>query len=186
MFPWLAFVLLEDAGDSTGTPTTNNCGSTVGICSACITADSSKPYWDGDSCVSCAAGTENAKPFLDGSQCVRECTNEQSVSADDTTCVASCSKDYILVDSYGIVHKKCRENWSCTSEGYEYDDPEAKETICVSARVATKDMRMLRLTNVSQLPRRMRTNSISLTERTNAKTTSIFSLEKTAQSATQS
>ena len=132
----LALVLLGDARDSTGTVTADNCDSTVGICSACMTADSSKPYWDGESCVSCAVGTVNARPFLDGDQCVSECSNEQFVSEDDTTCVASCVRGYILVDNYEIVHKKCRQNSGCNYDGgYEYDDPKSKETICVSASV---------------------------------------------------
>ena len=85
--------------------------------------------------MSCAAGTANAKPFLDGDKCVSKCSNEQFVSVDDTMCVAECENRYIVVNSYGILHKKCKENWSCTPEGYEYDDPESKETICVSASV---------------------------------------------------
>ena len=122
MLPWLALVLLEDAGGSAGTATTDNCDSAVGVCSACKTTDSSKPYWNGESCVSCAAGTANAKSFLDDDQCVDECSNGQFVSEDDTTCVASCNnKGYILMDSYEIVHKKCRKYSQCSSNGgYEY------------------------------------------------------------------
>ena len=47
------------------------------------------------------------EPFLDGNQCVSECSDEQSVSADDTACVASCVRCYVLVDSSEIEHKKC-------------------------------------------------------------------------------
>ena len=124
MFLQLALVLLEDAGGSAGTATTDNCGNENGVCSVCKTADSSKPYWNGESCVSCAAGTANAKPFLDGDQCVSECSNEQFVSVDDTTCVADCNdRGYILVDSYEIVHKKCRKySWCDYEGGYEYVD----------------------------------------------------------------
>ena len=51
-------------------------------------------------------------------------------------CVADCINGYILVDSYGIEHKKCRQNSGCNYDGgYEYNDPELKETICVSASV---------------------------------------------------
>ena len=57
MLLWLAFVLLEDTGN---TDTATECTTANAVCLACVSADSSKPYWDGESCVSCAAGTENA------------------------------------------------------------------------------------------------------------------------------
>ena len=88
-----------------------------------MSTDSSKPYWNGERCVSCAAGTKNAAPFLDGDQCVSECSNGQVVSADDTKCVTYCENGYILVNSYGIIHQKCKKDWFCRDEGgYEYDD----------------------------------------------------------------
>ena len=72
----LVLVLLEDAGDSSGTATTDSCGTENGVCDACITVDSSKPYWDGENCVSCAAGTNNANLFFDteSKTCVKECS----------------------------------------------------------------------------------------------------------------
>ena len=119
----LALVLLEDAGDSAGAVTAPGCSNKEGVCDACTTVDSSKPYWNGESCVSCAAGTANAKPFLDGDQCVSKCSNEQFVSMDDTTCTTGCEDRYILTDSYGIEHKKCMQSSLCDREGeYYYHD----------------------------------------------------------------
>ena len=117
MLLWLARVLLEDAGNSITATMIDNCGNTIGVCDACITMNSSKPYWNGESCMSCAIGTESERPFLDDKKCVSECSNGQSVSVDDTTCVASCENGYMLVNSYEIVHKKCKENLWCNSEG---------------------------------------------------------------------
>ena len=63
-----------------------------------------------------------------------------------------------------------------------------KQFVCprLSARIITIDMCMLRLINVSQFPRRMRTSLTSPTECTRAKTASIFLLEKTAPGVIQS
>ena len=75
----LALVLLGDARSSAGAVTADNCDSAIGVCSACITADSSKPYWDGESCVSCAAGTDSSNPYF---------------NSESKTCVTSCPLTY--------------------------------------------------------------------------------------------
>ena len=88
-----------------------------------MSANVSKPYWDGKNCVSCATGTENAKPFLDGDQCVKNCSGKQFVDKYDPICVASCENGYILMDSYGILHKKCLYMGACIDEaGFDYYD----------------------------------------------------------------
>ena len=59
MIPWLALVLLDDTGDSAGTATADDSCDGNGVCKACMTGNLRQPYWNGESCVSCAVGTGN-------------------------------------------------------------------------------------------------------------------------------
>ena len=94
MLHWLALVLLEDAGDSAGAVTAPSCETENAVCQACIDVNEALPYWNGESCVSCAAGTANAKPFLDVSdsfrRCVGSCGERFVDDSDGPKCVDTC------------------------------------------------------------------------------------------------
>ena len=65
--------------------------------------------YDGNNVCRTCAELDEKKPFWSGSECAAACPDEQFVSEDDAKCVDSCDKGRILVDSYGILHERCRK-----------------------------------------------------------------------------
>ena len=56
--------------------TAPSCETENAVCQACIDVNESLPYWNGESCVSCATGTSDESNFFDpkGKACMVECS----------------------------------------------------------------------------------------------------------------
>ncbi|MBR4932147.1 MAG: hypothetical protein IKZ02_03880, partial [Alphaproteobacteria bacterium] len=78
-------------------------------CVACITADSTKPYWDGTTCVSscpsgkrdgyiCVTNCPSERPYLSDGVCVSECSGTK-LYRDGATCVSACPSDKPSIDA---------------------------------------------------------------------------------------
>lgn len=87
-----------------------------GVCEVCVLKNRRYPYWNGEGCVSCIAGTRAdswVQPYLDleGMQCTDECPYEAPVFDSDNVCVM-CPEDTPFWDGFNC--RQCADLYGDT------------------------------------------------------------------------